>query len=65
LDEYPQIERNPIVPRMARIVMTTISSMRVKPLNFFDPRTDSVGFWVGKEFFVEFINGILVNRDLE
>ena len=31
LAEYPPIERNPMVPSMARIVITTISSMRVKP----------------------------------
>ena len=41
LEEYPPIERNPMVPSMARIVMTTISSMRVKPLNFWDLMRDT------------------------
>lgn len=35
LEEYPPIERNPIVPRIASIVMTTISSTRVNHLKSF------------------------------
>ncbi len=34
LEEYPPIERNPIVPRIASIVITTISSINVNQLNF-------------------------------
>jgi hypothetical protein len=32
-EEYPPMERNPIVPSMASMVITTMSSTRVKPWN--------------------------------
>jgi hypothetical protein len=43
LEEYPQMERKPMVPSIARIVMTTISSTKVKPLYLL------ILGWVGEE----------------